>query len=176
MAQDDKAQEEAPEPELVVRRGPVGRQIKRARKDGWTQRRRGIFLDHLRVTCNVTASAREAGMGVRSVFRLRHRDSAFADAWDAILRDFEARLTGQLIVYAETQGKVLADAPPGSDASDIDGFDPQLAMHTLSLHRDRLAGRRRGGGPKPRVATPDETDAEIVRLLKALGKRLRRKK
>jgi hypothetical protein len=171
----DEKEERSGDRELVVRRGPAGKQIKRARKDGWTARKREIFPDHLRATCNVTASAREAGMGLRSVFRLRNRDAAFADQWDATLRDYEARLAGQLIVYAETQGKALADAPPGSDASDIDGFDPELALRMLSYHRERLAGRRRRGGAPKRVATPEETDAEILRLLKALGKRLRRK-
>lgn len=170
MAKDEE------EKELVVRRGPAGKQVKRARKDGWTARKRGIFLDHFRATCNVTASAREAGMGLRSVFRLRNRDPQFADAWDAALRDADARLTGKLIVYAETQGKAPADAPPGSDASDIANFDPELALRMLSYHRERLAGRRRRGGAPKRVATEEETDAEIMRLLKALGKRLRRQR
>lgn len=143
----------------------------KARRTGWTAKRRGLFLEHLAATSNVTASAREAGMHVRGAFYLRERDPQFADDWDSALRTADARLTGKLVVYAETRGKT--QARDGDEADELAGFDPQLALQMLALHRDRLGGRqRRRGGPRPRIASRDEVEAAVLKLLKKIEKRI----
>ena len=165
------AEEEPGEPEKrVVACSDGRRRVCKARRNGWTAKRRGIFLEHLAATSNVTASAREAGMHVRSAFYLRERDAQFAEDWDSALRTADARLAGKLIVYAETRGKT----PPreGDEADELAGFDPQLALQMLALHRDRMTGRRRRGGPRPRIANREEVEAAVLKLLKKIGKRL----
>jgi hypothetical protein len=164
--------EQPVQPEQRVVRCSDGRLRQcKARANGWTAKRRGIFIDHLAATSNVTASAREAGMNPRSAFRLRERDPQFADEWDGALGNADARLDGKLIVYAETRGKT--EAAEGEEADELAGFDPQLALQLLSLHRDRRAGRqRRRGGPRPRVATEAEVEAAVLKVLKKVEKRL----
>lgn len=141
----------------------------KARRDGWTARKRRIFLDHLAATSNATDSARAAGMHPRSAFALRRRDDQFAEEWDEALGEYETRLEGKLVVYAESKGEPAPDEDAGSD---IDGFDPKLAVQALALHRDRRSGgRRRRGGPRPRTASREETEAAVLKLLKAVAKR-----
>jgi len=177
MVDGEGAGEEREEREVRVVRCSDGRLRKcKARRTGWTAGKRRIFLDHLAATSNATASARKAGMGVRSAFALRARDPQFAAEWDAALRQAEARLKGKLVVYAETQGKKAArEGDEENDASDVDGFDPDLALRALADSRQSRAGRRRPGNGKFRTATEEETDAELMRLLKALDRRRGRK-
>lgn len=46
-----------------------------------TDRARETFLAELRVTCNVSHSARAAGVGRRTVYDWREADPVFAEAW-----------------------------------------------------------------------------------------------
>src|ERR1044072_7237482 len=146
------------QPEQRVVRCSDGRLRRcKARRTGWTAKRRGIFIAHLAATSNATASARGAGMNVRSAFRLRERDAQFAEEWDNALRTADPRLTGKLIVYAETRG--ATKAREGEAEDELEGFDPKIAMQMLSLHRDRLTGhRRRRSGPAPRTASRAELE------------------
>src|ERR1044072_7304010 len=60
------------QPEQRVVRCSDGRLRRcKARRTGWTAKRRGIFIAHLAATSNATASAREAGMNVGSACRAR---------------------------------------------------------------------------------------------------------
>ena len=154
-------------------RGPNGKlQVKRVRESCWTARKRGIFLDHLAATGNVTASAAAAGMHKRNAFALRQRDAQFAAEWDAALDTCEARLEAKLIVYSETRGETKSDAK-GDEDDELAGFDPKLAMQTLALLRARSVRRqRRRGGPLPKTATREETEAAVLKLLKKLKRRI----
>lgn len=53
-----------------------------ARKKSITKRRRGLFLDKLKMTGNVSAAAIHGEIGRQSWYELRKRDEAFAQAWD----------------------------------------------------------------------------------------------
>ena len=173
-----REQTEQPEqPEHRVVRGGDGRLRRvRVRSIEIGARKRRLFLDHLAATSNAVASARVAGANIRSFYRLRERDPDFAADWDAALDHAEPRLDGKLIVYAETRGKTQARAGVDEgEGDDLEGFDPELALQILSLHRQRRAdrtGRRRG--PKPRVATREEVEAAVLKVLDKLEKRLAR--
>jgi len=161
------------EPEERAVLGPNGKlQVKKVREGSWTARKRGIFFDHLAATGNVTASAKAAGMHVRSAFALRQRDPQFAAEWEAALDACQARLEAKLIVYSETKGETKGEAKDGEE-DELAGFDPKLAMQTLALLRAR-SGRRKGrrGGPPPRVAGREETEAEVLKALKKLRRRI----
>lgn len=59
----------------------------RARRDGWTTERQGVFIAALARTGCVGRAALAAGMSRESAYRLRRREGAesFAAAWDSIL-------------------------------------------------------------------------------------------
>src|SRR6478736_5544222 len=117
----------AEKPDKFVSRGKTGVQVRRRRRDGWTESKREIFLNHLRVTSNVAASARAAGMTEGSAHKLRARDPEFAAQWEAALREADTRLTGKLIVLAETGGKPLPEREDGEPPeAPIEDFNADL--------------------------------------------------
>ncbi|HKR24067.1 MAG TPA: hypothetical protein VJS15_02320 [Allosphingosinicella sp.] len=156
-----------------VARGKNGRQVRKRRRDGWTRRARQGFLDHFRATCNAAASARAAGRTEGSAHKLRARDPDFAAEWDAALVDADARLTGKLILFAETRGKPQPETDEAGEpaVAPIADFDPELALKLLRHHRSSLAGRPRRGGPKPKRASNEELIGAVVTLLGLIKRR-----
>jgi len=171
--------EEPDPPEFRLTRGGDGRVRRvRVRSNEIGARKRRAFLDHLAMTSNVIASARAAGASARSFHRLRRRDPEFAADWNHALDHAEPRLDGKLVLWAETRGKTGPRAGGGADAGeadDLEGFDPELALQILSLHRKRRDDRRERRGPKPRIATREEVDAAVLKVLKKVAARLARK-
>jgi hypothetical protein len=158
-------------PEECVSRGKNGHQVRRRRSDGWTKRKREIFLDHLGATSNVRASARAAGMTEGSAHKLRARDPDFAALWDAALREADVRLTGKLIVLAETGGKPAPEREDGEPAeAPMENLDKDLALKLLALNRQGQAGKRRGGAA-PKRASAEELLEAGVKLLGMLKRR-----
>jgi hypothetical protein len=161
----------AEEPDKFVSRGKTGAQVRRRRRDGWTERKREIFLNHLRVTSNVAASARAAGMTEGSAHKLRARDPEFAAQWKAALREADTRLTGKLIVLAETGGKPLPEREDGEPSeAPMEDFNANLALKILALNRQSQEGKRRGG-PRPKNASPEELLEAGVKLLGMMKRR-----
>lgn len=167
--------------EEVVVRPADGRELqaRRTRADGWTEAKRAAFLDHLAATANVEFSCKAVAMDPSGVFRLRRRDADFAEQWDAALDTAKARLRAMLIersmgggaAAVHGEGECLPDAaPPPPDAR---AMDTALALTVLRLHQEPIAQKR--GGAHMRRATKEETDAAIVKKLKALRKRLERR-
>ena len=167
--------------EEVVVQAADGRelQVRRKRKDGWTKGKRASFLDHLAATANVEASCRAVRMNSSGVFKLRRRNPDFAEQWDAALDTAKARLRGMLIersmgvpaAAAEHEEEALPTAPPPPDPRTM---DTALALTMLKLHH--LPADQKGPGPEIlRRATREETDAAILRKLKALRKRMERR-
>jgi hypothetical protein len=156
-------------------RGPSGKlQVKKVRESCWTARKRRLFFDHLAATGNATASAKAAGMHVRSAFALRQREPEVAALWDATLDTCQARLEAKLILYSETKGETKASEEGGED--ELAGFDPKLALQTLALLRARPSRRqRRRGGPLPKTASREETEAAVLKLLKKLKRRIEKR-
>jgi hypothetical protein len=162
------------QPEHRIVRGGDGRLRRvRVRSNEIGARKRRAFLDHLAATSNAVASARVAGANIRSFNYLRGRDPQFAADWDAALDQAEPRLDGKLVVYAETRGKTAPRAGD-ADADDLEGFDPELTLQIRSLHRKRRGDRKERRGPKPRVATREEVDAAVLKVLKKIATRLAR--
>jgi hypothetical protein len=166
----DDWDEEPPRP-IVSRK-----RLRKRRKDGWSRGDEGIFLKHLRATSNVRASARAAGKSPSSAYDLRDRDPTFAAQWTQAIAHAEMRLHGKLIVFAETGGKEVApgeDGEPGE--ADLKDLDTDLAMKLIKYHQDSAATARRGR-PRPQQASDEELTAVLLRLLDALGRRLRKQR
>jgi hypothetical protein len=150
--------------EEFVSRGPVRRQVRKRRKDGWTKRDIDVFLQHYRLTANVTASAKAAGKSAGGAWRLRETDAEFADGMDAALGQADVRLRSKLAVFAETKGKVRAPEGDEPEEAPLEDFDPDLALKFLAHSQNRLAGVRQKGGARPRAAS----GAELIEALKTL--------
>lgn len=138
----------------------------------WTPKMKGEFLDHLAATCNVRAAAREIGVHPRSVYNLRRKDPAFTRAWgEALLLGYEMLETRLVGCALAGEAETGADAERGDEeGADLEPLDRTLALHLLKSHRSHMLGRRAVGGPKPRRATPEETDAAILRKLAAMDR------
>jgi hypothetical protein len=172
-----KGDDEAGGQEQFISRDKHGLQLRKVRKDGWTQAKRDIFFAHYAATANFSASALAAGMSESGLFKLRDRDPQFAATCDALLRDAETRLIEKLIVYAETKGKPVPPRADGEPATaPIEDFDPELALRILAYNRRRLSGGPARGGAKPQRASKAQLTASILRLLDVAGRRLKRRK
>lgn len=66
-------------------------QVRAIRRRGWSPAKSTAFLEHLAVTSNVKASAKVAGAGIATVYRVKKQDPAFAAAWgQALCEAYEA--------------------------------------------------------------------------------------
>ena len=152
--------------------GPVRKQVRKRRKDGWTRRDMGVFLSHYRVTGNLTGSAAAAGKQVRGVYRLRATDPGFAADMKAALEESIMRIESKAIVYAETQGRYL---PPAEDGEPVeapqDMFEPNFALKLLAHFRDRREGRQPRGGPRRRSASKEDFVQAAMKLLGMMERR-----
>jgi len=149
----------------------TGRMRKR-RKDGWTKRDIEIFLSHLRVTGNVSASAEAAGKSGKAAYNLRAVDAGFAAQMDAAEAEFEARLESRIALYAETGGKLPPLREDGEPAeAPLENFDPQLAIAYLNYKRSKRETRGRRGGPRPKTVGKDELAETFVQLMGMMKRR-----
>ncbi|OYY90503.1 MAG: hypothetical protein B7Y45_07770 [Sphingomonas sp. 28-66-16] len=133
----------------------------------WTAQKKAAFLDHLAATCNVKASAAVIGVDPISVYALRRHDPAFLAAWQEALEAGYAMLETQLVGHALSGGgRTIANG-----ATALTGpIDVDLALRLLAAHRTRSADRPRRGGPPLQRASPDDTDAAILKKLRAIEK------
>jgi hypothetical protein len=147
-------------------------QARKARKDGWTDERRQIFLDHLASCCNVRRSAAAAEMSPQAAYGLRNRDAEFAGQWDEALGTGYAALESMLLERAAgpQRGYEPGEVP---DAGEVDSA---LALDLLRLRGAHRRAGARADGPKPRKAGADELAEAILAKLDVLERRLRRKR
>jgi hypothetical protein len=162
-----------------IERHPGGRvQVRRVRKDGWTEKRRQLFLDRLAATCCVGEALAATGMAASSLYRLRKRDPAFAEAWDdAVAAHFDDVELG-LVRFAKEvlKGHGADNQAALGEARERAAADPQFALELLKVRRmgdARVAGGapRRTIGGRVRAADKDELAAKIMKMVRAVKKR-----
>lgn len=129
--------------------GTTRRQLRKARKDGWTDARRALFLQVLAATCNVREGCRAAGLHYSSAYDLRQRDPAFAEAWDDAIEQS----------YCELEMRMLRDCLHGAERVEVirEGHGPMarvkatktvtavphaIALRLLQAHRATVEARR----------------------------------
>jgi hypothetical protein len=149
----------------------TGRMRKR-RSDGWTRRDINTFLNHLRITGNVSSSAAAVGKSARSADNLRAVDAEFDAQVDAARAEMAARVESKIALFAETGGKLppldengMPVEPPLAD------FDPHLAMDWLKFLKAKGQTRGRRGGPRPRVAGKEEVVQAVAKLILMVKRR-----
>ena len=157
---------------VVLRGNKFGRvQVAAARENDWTPEREEVFLGELGATCNVSASARAAGLSPKGVYARRRKWPAFASAWDEALTLGFVRLEAKLVRQA-TNGL----RPPDGDAvaariaeADDDAaiMDTSLAINLLKQHEAAVRGtpgRRRGAAQAQEPRIEDVRDRIVAKL------------
>ena len=148
------------------------------------------FLNYLANSCNVTRSARRAGLAYSTLYDMRHRDEAFAARWQAALAAGYDRLemalveaallaTGAVDIDDEADGAETGHAETGHAETGGAVPDPPLVAPAMSVeqamtllrrhHASVQGGKGRGSRPgKGRMPTSAETDAAIAERLAIL--------
>ncbi len=139
---------------------------------GWTPSRRAQFLDHVAATCNVRAATEAVGLTQASVYALRRRDVAFAEQWRMALLAGYDRLEEMLVSKAIA---ALEDVPVGDPDKVVTGpISVEQAIRLLDRHQALVkagAGRREA----QLRATQAETDAMLIKRIKAMRGKLERR-
>ncbi|WP_281302154.1 MULTISPECIES: hypothetical protein [unclassified Iodidimonas] len=134
----------------------------------FSARRRRLFLDALRDSANVSASARHAGIARRDVYRLRAKDTAFRDEWDHALEEALDALEGELrrrAVHGVEKPVFYAGKPCGK----IISYSDQLGMFLLRSRRPHIFGSESSLGPDPAEGDTHETRNRLQSLLDRLA-------
>ena len=159
------------ETELVEGVSKSGPCVRKERSDCIKKSQWQTFLDHLAMTCNARAAAREAGIYNTSAYRRRERDPVFAQQWD------KARETGMATVKMMLVARAMGTHgyEPGEDfAPDPAKMDPELSYKLIAQYEKTDAKIGRGGGARvPVAASEDDACGEILKRLKVLGIRLK---
>lgn len=97
------------------------------RSDGWTLARQRDFLTHLAQFGGVAAAAKAVGLAPKSAYRLRHRDPAFAAAWDGAIEEGRLRTFDRAMDRA-VNGYTIPVFRNGRPAGTRHRFDNRLAF------------------------------------------------
>lgn len=145
-------------------------QLRKVRRDGWTEKRREAFLQHLSLTSNVTASAEAAGMSRSSAHALRLRCPEFRAQWNMALEEGYRCLEEQLLARA-LAGTELPEPPADFDYRRIEQSN-KLALTLLANHREQVALIRahRDGG-RDEAAVLDEIKERLAMIRARIGVR-----
>jgi hypothetical protein len=124
------------------------------------------FLVHLAQTCNVSASAKVAGVTARPVYDLRKTSVDFCAKWMAALREGYARLEANLLAEALS--------PPASNMKDSTFKQKQMktriGMALLAAHKATVRDVEK---PAPsRSRDPKEVKQRLDARFAAMRKRL----
>ena len=160
------------EGEESVRGGNERRiQVRKARKDGFGEEKKQVFLDHFANCANITRAAAAAGVSTVTVQYHRRRDAEFARAMEEALEAAYLMLEALTIERAASGGGWSpGDTPvPGPET-----VDPETALHLLRLRRAPLGQRTGGGGHRPKRADEKALKEAILVQLDRLAARLRK--
>ena len=129
------------------------------RKDGWTANRRERFIDHLRISCNVSASCREVGMSEAGAYKHRKRNAAFRADWKVAINEAVERLE-MMLLRRSMDGQVVEKRERGGEIVKTIEYPDRIALALIGKHKDEAAA----------VDVPEDESAAD-----ALRKRIERK-
>jgi hypothetical protein len=135
----DKAHTSIGLPVLMAHGGPQRRAV---RKNGWTAKRRALFLETLAETANVREAARVAGIGKTCAYYHKERDPGFARAWaqalDVAYDELGTLLLRQALFGAE-QVEIIEDEKGAIKTRKVKRGIPLMLAHRLLLeHREEV--------------------------------------
>ena len=147
----------------VVRSAGGKPQVRKANKPGklgWTATKRDVFLEHLRVSCNVAASCRKAKMRDTVVYKKRSTDAAFRASWAAAIGEAVERLEMMLLERALKGTKVERQSRDGAVTTTV-VYPDQVALALIRAHK-----------PQAEAFAEPEDEVEIAALRARIAKKL----
>ena len=112
----------------MAKRTKIKPQLKTGEPPALNRHWRGLFLDVLAETSNVSEAARRAGVNASRAYKIRREEIAFAKQWhDALIEGYE-HLELELLSRLRT-----------GEAKDGPKHDNAAALRLLALHRDTMA-------------------------------------
>ncbi|WP_300597278.1 hypothetical protein [Erythrobacter sp.] len=144
-------------------RTKIKRQLKEGEEPGLNRHWRGLFLDYLAETSNVSASARRAGINPSRAYKVRREEPEFARAWLAALWEG----------YAHLEMEVLRRLREGDNlAGEKDKYDFANAIRLLGAHRENAVRAQ----AEQRNVNAAEIRASIDRKVEAIRLQIQREK
>ena len=140
-------------------------QLQKPRAKRWTKALRERFCEALAETANVSASARAVGMCPQGAYKLRDRDAAFLEAWQAALAQGYERLELMLLERA-LHGQEKPVWYGGKEVGTMRHYSDSLALHLLRSHRESVKN-------VPAVEEPEVIRRRIEAKLEQMNQRLR---
>lgn len=145
--------------ESVRASGKDGPQIIETKAGRWNAGAETVFLNHLACSCNITASAKRAGLQREAIYYHKRKDNAFAERCKVALAQGYERIESLLIRRAEDSlsgVKIDPDSP-------IPPMTISEAINLLKLHRPAMDGD--GPGPYRWRLKPADPDAALADIL-----------
>jgi len=115
----------------MVQQTPIRAEQKVGERPTIDRHWRGLFLDRLGETSNVSEAARFAGINPSRAYKVRRMEPVFRESWH------EALLEG----YAHLEMEVLQRLRSGTGKDDAK-YDFASALRLLTLHRETVASER----------------------------------
>ena len=112
----------------MSKRTKIKPELKTGEKENLNRHWRGLFLDYLAETSNVSEAARRAGINPSRAYKIRREESDFARSWH------NALVEG----YEHLELELLSRLRAG-EAKDGPKHDNGAALRLLALHRDTMA-------------------------------------
>lgn len=136
--------------------------LRKVTKRDWTKAKEEAFLSALADTCNVTQSARAAGVSVPGVYRRRRGNAAFRAGWAEAIANAYQRLELVMLERALNGTEKIVVRKDGSEERMRD-YPNQVAMNLLKMHRDTAV-----------QAVEEQPEAEIQEVRERLVEKLER--
>ena len=112
----------------MARQTKIKPELKTGEKPNLSRHWRGLFLDCLAETSNVSEAARRAGINPSRAYKVRNEEPEFARLWRAAL------YVGYELLELELMGRLRAGEP-----KDGPRYDNASALRLLMLHRETVA-------------------------------------
>lgn len=143
-------------------RTKINPKLKEGEQAGLNRHWRGLFLDYLAESSNVTESAKKAGINPSRAYKIRREEPEFARAW------LDALWEG----YSHLEMEVLRRLREGDQSTEnADKYDFANAIRLLNAHRDNAARAQ----AEQRNVSAAEVRASIDRKVEAIREQVRRK-
>jgi hypothetical protein len=138
-------------------------QLKKGEEKGLNRHWRGLFLDHLAESSNVSESARIAEVNPSRAYKVRREEPVFAREWLAALWEG----------YVHLEMEVLRRLREGDQqTSSCDKYDFANAIRLLSAHRENAVRAQ----AEQRNVSAAEVRASIDRKVEAIRQQVRLEK
>lgn len=145
-----------------------GPQLKRPRRDGFSEAKQRAFLTHLAATANVTESLSRVDLSAQSLYALRRRSAAFRAEWDAALAEGYAKLETMLLDRAINGHRTTVVT--NGVANETVSYSERLALNLLTQHRRRVTEYR--AATMGTLDDPDAVRARVMGKLEAIARAL----